>query len=63
MTPKRKPSSSHRRGQRPFDSNEPKGKPKAQFDSDPFNSQSMYERYKCYFFNRTILSCRDIYFV
>ena len=63
MAPKKKPSSSHRRGKRPSDSNEPARKRNAQFDSGLFSSRSMHERYKSYFFNRTILPCIDIYFV
>ena len=63
MAPKRNMSSSRRRGKQPSDSNEPAEKRNAQFDSDLFSSRSMYERYKSYFFNKTILPCIDIYFV
>ena len=63
MAPKRKPSSSQQQGKRPFDSNEPTGKRKVQFENDLFILRSIYERYKSYFFNMTMLPCRDIYFV
>ena len=63
MTPRMKPSSSRGRGKRPYDANEPDEKRKPQFDRGLFSLRSMYERYKRYFFNRTILPSRDTNFV
>ena len=56
-------SSSRGRGKRPSDANEPDEKRKPQFDLGLFNSQSMYDRYKSYFFSSTILMGRDMDFV
>ena len=56
-------SSSRGRGKRPSDVNELDERRKPQFDRGLFSSRSMYERYKSYFFNRTILPGRDIDFV
>ena len=55
MAPRRKSSSSHGQGKRPSNANEPDERRKPQFNLGLFSSQSMYERYKSYFFNRTIL--------
>ena len=63
MAPRRKPSSSRGRGKRPSDANELSERQKPQFDRGLFSPRSMYEMYKSYFFNRTILPGRDIDFV
>ena len=59
MAPRRKSSLSRGLGKRPSDANEPDGRRKSQFDCGLFSSQSMYERYKSYFFNRIIFMSKD----